>query len=83
MKRKDKIWVALIIVEITCVFIGLEVKTICLEKTIRQMQQNQEQINALSYQRNEDQDRKLRLLQQDVEINTNILISGEFVKDEE
>ena len=54
--------------------------------TDRQMQQldaKQSEINRANYERNERMDRELRLLTQDVKIHNSILISQEFLQEEE
>lgn len=53
------------------------------ERQIKKLDEKQAEINRAAYEKNERMARELRILTQDVRIHNNILISKEFIQEDE
>lgn len=53
------------------------------ERQIKKLDEKQSEINRAAYEKNERMARELRILTQDVRIHNNILISKEFIQEDE
>lgn len=53
------------------------------DRQLQSLEAKQNEINLANYERNERMDRELRLLSQDVRIHNNILLSQEYILEDE
>ena len=53
------------------------------ERQIKRLEEKQNEINYATLQRNERMDKELRLLTQDVRIHNNILLTQDYLEEEE
>lgn len=82
MSERDKIVISLnacFILLFSFLFLG----QCSNERRIKQMDQRQSEINRAAYEKNERMDQELRLLTQDVKIHNSILLSQEFITEDE
>lgn len=62
-------------------FFFLLTAQVCTAKNLEAFMQEQKKLNEMTYRQDAQQDKEIRLLMQDAEINRNILTSKEFIQE--